>query len=96
MGAKRIILYGADFGYPSAQTHVEGSPAARTLAAADPTTPYLPDGYGRPMRTRADFRNFLRDLETYIAAHPQVMFVNTCRAGAAIAGTIYDEGIDDE
>jgi hypothetical protein len=40
---------------------------------------------------------YLRDLEVYVAAHPDVTFLKAGRDGAAVEGVMWvDEGNDDE
>jgi hypothetical protein len=87
MGAARVLLFGADFGFPGGALHAnrEAPVAAyRSYAAAGRRTL---NGRGEPIATLASFVNYLRSLERYIAAHPSVRFTNTSRDGAMIAGT---------
>ncbi len=86
MGAAEVWLLGADFAYPFGYTHVEGSvfnQSIEQLAGID----WVLSGEGRRVATTKNLRGYLRDLERYIAAHPEVVFVNGSRLGAAIAGT---------
>lgn len=92
MGAARIILLGADFGYPSGQSHVSGCVAARPITNS---RDYIPDGRGRKIATAANLRGYLRDLETYVARHRQVDFVNGSINGARIEGARTMEQTDD-
>lgn len=93
-GAKKIVMLGADFGYPNAMSHVSGSAHAQTreLRAGDP---WVKNGFGEKITTAANLRGFLRDLEDYLALWPQIQFVNSCRKGALIQGTTYLDARDD-
>ncbi len=86
MGAGRIYLLGADFAYPFGYTHVDDSvfnQSIEGLAGID----WVVSGEGKRVATTKNLRGYLRDLEHYIAAHPQVEFVNGSPLGAAIAGS---------
>jgi hypothetical protein len=90
MGAARVVLLGADFAYPRGFSHVTG--AANAARIEEPgALPWVLDGRGQRIPTRADLRGFLRDLERYILAHPQVAFINPSLAGARIGGCLYME-----
>jgi len=84
-GADNIIFAGADFGFPGGRSHVAGS---RAMAlSTGKKHHWLLDGNGNRIRTAPSLRGFLRDLESYIALHPNVRFYNAGRRGAAIQGT---------
>lgn len=90
MGARRIELHGADFATPGGRSHVAGC-AWEHPVARDRALPWVLDGHGRRVESQASLIGYLRDLERYVAAHPEVELVNASRAGAAIAGTSYPE-----
>jgi hypothetical protein len=89
MGAPRITLFGADFAFPMNKTHAGwgdgdlGPPLAQARH-------WVRDGHGQRVSTQLNFRGYLCVLERYIAAHPQVEFLNSSRAGALIAGTAFN------
>jgi len=83
-GAARIILLGADFSFPGGRSHVEG--AGVSLNTVD-TENWVLNGKGRRVPTTPNFRGYLRDLESYIARHPEIDFINGSLEGAKIEGT---------
>jgi hypothetical protein len=88
MGARRIILLGADFAFPRDKTHAgwaDGELGPSVKAARY----WVHDGRGQRVKTQLNFRSYLMELERFIARHPQVEFFNTSRDGALIAGTHY-------
>ncbi|MFD2643345.1 motility associated factor glycosyltransferase family protein [Pseudomonas japonica] len=89
MGISRITLFGADFAFPGNRTHTgwdDGVLGPQVSMARH----WVLDGHGQRVRTQLNFRGYLIELERFIARHPQVAFFNTSRAGAAIAGTVFD------
>ncbi|MNG27451.1 hypothetical protein D3C81_2076890 [compost metagenome] len=52
---------------------------------------WVHDGHGQKVKTQLNFRGYLCELERYIARHPQVLFLNSSRAGAMIAGTQFNQ-----
>lgn len=88
MGSQKIWLMGADFSFPGNRTHVASAvfcqPAGQTGYQE-----WLEDGHGQPVPTSKNLRGYMRDLERYIAQHPQLRFINASRSGAAIMGTHY-------
>lgn len=86
MGAGRVVLLGADFGYPGGTTHVPGSPFDAPVASAEA---WIEDGHGRSIRTIPNLRGYLRDFEDYVAAQPGVAFLTASRDGARIEGAAY-------
>jgi len=90
LGARRIELFGADFATPAGQSHVAGAACekVRPVLAAGP---WVRNGRGARVATLANLVGYLRDLERYIARHPELEFVNRCADGAAIAGARLEE-----
>jgi hypothetical protein len=88
MGARRIILFGADFAFPHGKTHAgwQDGDLGPSISSA---RHWLHDGRGQRVKTQLNFRSYLIELERFIALHPQVQFFNTSRDGARIAGTHY-------
>lgn len=88
MGAVQITLFGADFAFPNDKTHAgwnDGDLGPQLGAAKH----WVLDGHCQRVKTQLNFRSYLCELERYIAAHPQVVFYNSSRAGAMIAGTTF-------
>lgn len=89
MGAREVVLLGADFAFPRRLSHVAGSPACRPIDEQAPHIVWVRDGHGGRVPTVPNLRGFLRDLERYVRAHPGVRFVAGSRDGARIEGTSY-------
>ncbi|MHA3738364.1 motility associated factor glycosyltransferase family protein [Pseudomonas sp. Eth.TT006] len=90
MGAARITLFGADFAFPMNKTHA-GWSDGELGPGVDQARHWVQDGNGQRVSTQLNFRGYLCVLERYIAAHPQVQFFNSSRAGAMIAGTQFNQ-----
>lgn len=90
MGASRITLFGADFAFPMNKTHA-GWNDGDLGPGVDQARHWVQDGHGQRVSTQLNFRGYLCVLERYIAAHPQVQFFNSSRAGALIAGTQFNQ-----
>lgn len=89
MGAPRITLFGADFAFPGGKTHT-GWGDGHLGPNVDIARHWVLDGRGDKVKTQLNFRSYLIELERYIALHPEVIFLNTSRDGALIAGTDFD------
>lgn len=93
MGAAEIVLVGADFATPGGQSHVEGFAWKKQLADRGGRGRFVLNGKGERVASLANLIGYLRDLERYIARHPEIRFVNGSRSGARIEGSHYeDEG----
>ena len=90
MGARRITLFGADFAFPMNKTHA-GWNDGELGPSVNQARHWVRDGHGQRVSTQLNFRGYLCVLERYIAAHPQVEFFNSSRAGALIAGTQFNQ-----
>ena len=90
MGATRITLFGADFAFPMNKTHA-GWNDGELGPSVNQARHWVRDGHGQRVSTQLNFRGYLCVLERYIAAHPQVEFFNSSRAGALIAGTRFNQ-----
>ncbi|WP_025111951.1 motility associated factor glycosyltransferase family protein [Pseudomonas sp. H1h] len=90
MGATHITLFGADFAFPMNRTHA-GWDDGDLGPPVEQARHWVRDGFGERVRTQLNFRGYLCVLERYIAAHPQVQFFNSSRAGAQIAGTQFNQ-----
>ncbi len=93
MGATQVELAGLDFSYPRDQSHVAGFALQSSVPSSARQHHSLVDGFGNRVASQANLIGYLRDLEIYVAQHPQVRFVNLSRSGARIQGTTYPEGI---
>ena len=90
MGAKKVTLFGADFAFPGEHTHASWEKGELGLQTHMANRSVV-DGHGQQVKTMFAFCIYLNHLEAYIANHPEVMFINTCRDGALIHGTTFDE-----
>lgn len=90
MGAGRITLLGADFGYPGGRTHADGAPAERVLTRSLQRLSVL-DGHGAAIESEVNLVGYLRDLEDWIARHPEVRVSKRGRRGARVRGAAFDE-----
>ncbi|MBX7195960.1 MAG: DUF115 domain-containing protein [Sandaracinaceae bacterium] len=87
MGARTVRLAGLDLAYPGGATHAEG---AAFGARRDRGSVSVESVRGELVPTDLNFLGYLRDLERYIAKHPEVRFVNGSLAGARIRGTVHE------
>jgi hypothetical protein len=92
MGSREICLMGADFSFPGNKTHVASAVFCQPADQAG-YQEWLEDGHGRKVLTSKNLRGYMRDLERYIAQHPQIRFINASRSGALIAGAHYPDSI---
>lgn len=85
MGAREVVLFGADFGFPGGQSHA--SEAAHLHQVADRFAGHwVINVAGERIPTSASMRGYLRDLEAYISRHGEVRFVTVTTHGAQILG----------
>jgi hypothetical protein len=88
MGAKRILLFGADFAFSHQKTHANWQNGSIGPAFQQATEQVI-NGFGEKVPTLRNLLTYLTGLERYIAKQPAVQFFNTSKAGAVIAGTEY-------
>ena len=88
-GARRIILFGADFGFPAHQMHANDQAPVDFYANASKAGVTTTNGCGKTISTLASFNGYRLGLEEYIAEHPELEFLCTSRHGAVIRGTSY-------
>ncbi|MFV2055950.1 MAG: motility associated factor glycosyltransferase family protein [Thiohalomonadales bacterium] len=88
MGAKNIELFGADFSYPKAKSHVSGALFAQNVDGQSVRS-WVRNGEGQNVASIPNLIGYLRDLENYIADHLDVNFKNSSREGAMIKGVDY-------
>lgn len=86
MGARNVVLFGADFCYPGAQTHVAGAPYAGSTQSGDSMRFKVVNRRGHQVPSDLNFIGYLRDLEGYIAAHARVRFFQASEESAVIRG----------
>ncbi|HED64780.1 MAG TPA: DUF115 domain-containing protein [Planctomycetes bacterium] len=92
MGAKRVLLHGADFATPEGESHVEGMVWKKDVSSTETgATPRVMNGHDRPVPSLPNLLAYLRDFEDYIARRPGVEFINRSRSGARIRGACYEE-----
>jgi len=90
-GASRVELLGADFANLHGRSHVSGAAWERSVGARRGREHWLANGRGERVPTQPNLIGYLRDLERYVARHPDVTFVQTSPESAAIAGAIPGE-----
>ncbi len=84
-GASQVTLFGLDFGYPGGASHAEGTPDYQAAGSGDIGRTLL-DGYGQRIASDPNLISYLRDLEEYVARHPNVQFLRADKTGAAMEG----------
>ena len=92
MGSRQLYLLGADFSFPGNKTHVASAVFCQPIDQTGHQE-WLEDGHGQQVLTSKNLRGYMRDLERYIAQHPQIVFFNVSRSGAIIMGTRYVDPI---
>lgn len=88
MGARRVLLFGADFAFSHNKTHANWQNGALGPGYQAATEQVI-NGFGEKVPTLRNLLTYLTGLERYISKQPAVSFVNTSKAGAVIAGTQY-------
>ncbi len=90
MGAKKVVLLGADFSFPKGRTHAywhNDELLNGTHLAHNVTSHWVLNGLNERVPTLLNYRGYLRDLEQYIALTNHVEFFNSSLEGAFIEGT---------
>lgn len=90
MGAKTVYLLGADFSFPGNKSHTywQNEVTGKGAHLGVTNTPHwVLNSLNERVPTLLNFRGYLRDLEQYIALHPEVIFYNGSEKGAKILGT---------
>jgi len=85
MGASRVILLGADFGYPNGKSHVDGNIYVQDVKQ-ERGRHWVISGKGDRISSIPNLIGYLRDLETYIGHKNKVAFRNASGSGAFIQG----------
>ncbi len=86
LGAREVMLFGLDFAYPGGSSHAAGN-LDRTVQQAADQGRTLIDGHGQRIASDPNLIAYLRDLEDYIAIHPEVTFLRADRSAAHVRGT---------
>jgi hypothetical protein len=84
LGARELVLLGADFGFPGGNSHVAGAPEERGIDELGRRFT-VADGYGGQILTNVTFLGYARDLDDWLAANPEVRAWKRGRAGAALS-----------
>jgi len=87
MGAKKLLLLGADFSFPDGKTHTFWHSDNYSHLPVEQTNHWVLNGYGERVPTLLNYRGYLRDLEQYIKITEGVEFFNGSKKGALIEGT---------
>ena len=85
-GAKTIHLIGLDLAYPEGLTYATDLPHERTNTGE--ITLFVPSTDGRQVGTNEVFNIFRESIESQIAEHKDVRFINHSPNGAMIKGTV--------
>lgn len=99
MGMTEVTLLGVDFCFPRQHSHAEGAamrhalPRPQPASSTDRRSTWILNGHGERVPTETNMVGYLRDLEAYIAAHPDTRFRKAGRDGAALLGASW---IDEE
>ncbi len=89
MGAKEVVICGADFSFPNNKYHVKGSLQEHVGSEFMDSKYRVTNGHGQQQATNLQFIQYLRHLVTYIEEHNTLKFYNASRDGAYIAGCEY-------
>ena len=90
MGAKNVVLAGADFSFTKGQSHVAGSHLQ--LEVKTSVNCWVLNGHGKRVPSARNYVGYLRDLERYLAWCTGVRFFNASQEGAYIESTHYFDG----
>ncbi|MCL1139665.1 motility associated factor glycosyltransferase family protein [Shewanella pneumatophori] len=88
--ASDITLFGSDFCYPNNKTHAHWQDGALGLKA-EHAKHWVFNGLGEKVATELNFRGYLRSLEQYISAKPDVSFYQSSLSSARIKGACFKE-----
>lgn len=87
LGCNRIIFVGQDCAYQRNRLYADGVDYEKELTRQElDRTVEVEDVFGGRVRTHPSFIAMREELEIYIRAHPQIMFLNTSSGGARIHG----------
>ena len=86
MGAKQLVLFGADFAFSANKTHAGWQDKMLGPGYAS-ATDWVVNVQGEKVPTLRNLLTYRLGLERFIRAHASVQFFNASKAGAVIAGT---------
>ncbi len=89
LGLQEISLYGCDFSYPHNKTHAYWQDGVLGPSINLKKNHWVLNGHNQRVPTDLNFRAYLRYLEIYILAKPEIKFYQLSKLGAKIAGTHY-------
>ncbi|WP_227006711.1 motility associated factor glycosyltransferase family protein [Shewanella donghaensis] len=89
LGLQEISLYGCDFSYPHNKTHAYWQDGVLGPSINLKKNHWVLNGHNQRVPTDLNFRAYLRYLEIYILAKPEIKFYQSSKLGAKIAGTHY-------
>jgi hypothetical protein len=84
---KKIILLGADFSFSDTKSHAIAKGQAHSTISLASARHWLFDNNSNKVKTIANFKGYLRDLERYIKKHPDTAFFYGSQKSAKIEGT---------
>lgn len=103
MGTREMTLFGVDFCFPRQHSHVDGAsmrqevPRQRTVSSPVGGSTWVLNGHGERVPTETNMVGYLRDLEAFVSAHPDITFLKAGRDGATLQGARWiDEERPDE
>lgn len=88
LGASRITLFGLDFSYPGGASHSLGTPDYTEQHGGDLGRTVV-DGRGNRTASDPNLISYLRDLEVFVARHPNVIFERIGREAAEVEGVTW-------
>ncbi|WP_413736106.1 motility associated factor glycosyltransferase family protein [Shewanella sp. BJSY2023SW005] len=91
LGIREIILFGCDFCYPNNKTHAHWQEGLLGPSTQLDKKHWVINGHGERVATDLNFRAYLRNLEHYICANPNVKFYQSSLESARISGAQYKE-----
>lgn len=86
MGAKQLVLFGADFAFSANKTHAGWNDKTLGPGYAS-ATDWVKNAQGEKVPTLRNLLTYRLGLERFIRAHSTVQFFNASTVGAVIAGT---------
>lgn len=91
MGAREVILLGADFSYPGGKSHANTAVYFEDMGGPEKFRQWVINGRGEKVQTDVNLLGYFRDLEIYIERHPEVRFLKRGRDGAHLSGADWME-----
>ena len=85
-GARQLMLAGVDFAFSEEATHAGRNLDQGYHLTPEDATHTVVGWHGQRLKTWANFKGYLRDLESYLCQQPQLRCLLLSDRGAAIAG----------